>query len=113
MTATAVLDGVSRTFGGTTAVRQVSVDLRPGVVGLLGPNGAGKTTLLRLLSTSLPPSATFVSRLIVIPPLRRAIPTWGLHSSCRVTWLVRLESNEKRFDLPRQWVRSITILATH
>ena len=56
MTATAVLEGVWKTFGGTAAVRQVSVDLRPGVVGLLGPNGAGKTTLLRLLSTSLPPS---------------------------------------------------------
>ena len=56
MTTTAVLDGVWKTFGGTTAVRQASVDLRPGVVGLLGPNGAGKTTVLRLLSTSLPPS---------------------------------------------------------
>jgi ABC-2 type transport system ATP-binding protein len=56
VTTTAVLDGVWKTFGGTTAVRQTSVDLRPGVVGLLGPNGAGKTTVLRLLSTSLPPS---------------------------------------------------------
>jgi ABC-2 type transport system ATP-binding protein len=56
VTTTAVLDGVWKTFGGTTAVRQTSVDFRPGVVGLLGPNGAGKTTVLRLLSTSLPPS---------------------------------------------------------
>jgi lipopolysaccharide export system ATP-binding protein len=44
VTATAVLDEVWRTFGGTTAVRQTSVELRPGIVGLLGPNGAGKTT---------------------------------------------------------------------
>jgi ABC-2 type transport system ATP-binding protein len=56
VTTTAMLDGVWKTFGGTTAVRQTSMDLRPGVVGLLGPNGAGKTTVLRLLSTSLPPS---------------------------------------------------------
>jgi ABC-2 type transport system ATP-binding protein len=56
VTATVVLQGVWKSFGGTTAVRQVSLDLQPGVVGLLGPNGAGKTTLLRLLSTSLPPS---------------------------------------------------------
>ncbi len=62
MTTMAVLDGVWKTFGGTTAVRRTSVDLRPGVVGLLGPNGAGKTTLLRLLSTSLPPSG---GRLVV------------------------------------------------
>ncbi len=56
MTTTAMLDGAWKTFGGTTAVRQTSVKLQPGVVGLVGPNGAGKTTLLRLLSTSLPPS---------------------------------------------------------
>ncbi len=56
MTTTAMLDGAWKTFGSTTAVRQTSVKLQPGVVGLVGPNGAGKTTLLRLLSTSLPPS---------------------------------------------------------
>ncbi len=56
MTTTAELDGVWKSYGGTSAVRQTSVVLEPGVVGLLGPNGAGKTTLLRLLSTSLPPS---------------------------------------------------------
>jgi ABC-2 type transport system ATP-binding protein len=52
-----VLDGVSKSYGRTTAVQPTTLDLRPGVVGLLGPNGAGKTTLLRLLSTALPPSA--------------------------------------------------------
>jgi ABC-2 type transport system ATP-binding protein len=50
------LDGVSRSFGGTRALRDVGLTLRPGVTGLLGPNGAGKTTLLRLLATALPPS---------------------------------------------------------
>ena len=56
MTTTAMLEGAWKTFGATTAIRETTVDLRPGVIGLLGPNGAGKTTLLRLLSTSLPPS---------------------------------------------------------
>jgi ABC-2 type transport system ATP-binding protein len=46
---------VSRAFGDTLAVDDVSMDVRPGeVVGLLGANGAGKTTLIRLLLGLLP-----------------------------------------------------------
>jgi ABC-2 type transport system ATP-binding protein len=56
MGATARLEGVTRTFGRTTALRSTDLVLQPGVVGLLGPNGAGKTTMLRLLATSLPPT---------------------------------------------------------
>ncbi len=41
---------------GFQALRGVSFDLRPGIIGLLGPNGAGKTTLLRLLTGLLEPS---------------------------------------------------------
>jgi D-xylose transport system ATP-binding protein len=38
-------------FGGVHAVRDVTIDLRPGeVVGLVGGNGAGKSTLMRVLS---------------------------------------------------------------
>ncbi len=50
------LHGVGRKFGSAWALRDVTLDLAPGVTGLLGPNGAGKTTLLRLLATALPPS---------------------------------------------------------
>jgi branched-chain amino acid transport system ATP-binding protein len=43
-----------RHFGGLTAVRDVSLELRHGEVhALLGPNGAGKSTLLNLLSGDL------------------------------------------------------------
>jgi len=49
-------------FGATTAVDDVSLDIRPGeVFGLLGPNGAGKTTAMRVLTTLLPPTAGSVS----------------------------------------------------
>ena len=48
---------LSRRFGGTCAVDQVSLEIGTGVFGLLGPNGAGKTSLLRMTATVLPPSA--------------------------------------------------------
>ena len=57
MTTSISLRGVGRRFGAAWALRDVSLDLTPGVTGLLGPNGAGKTTLLRLLATALPPSS--------------------------------------------------------
>ena len=36
---------------GTTAIRDVSLTIPPGLFGLLGPNGAGKSTLMRILAT--------------------------------------------------------------
>jgi ABC-2 type transport system ATP-binding protein len=44
------LDRVSKSFGDFTAVRDLSLTVRPGrVFGLLGPNGAGKTTTIRMI----------------------------------------------------------------
>jgi branched-chain amino acid transport system ATP-binding protein len=51
------LDGVTRTFGGLMAVKNVTLAIQPGeLVGLIGPNGAGKTTVLNLISGLLRPS---------------------------------------------------------
>jgi ABC-2 type transport system ATP-binding protein len=45
-----VVDGVSKSFGTTEVVSDLSFDLRPGeVLGFLGPNGAGKTTTMRMI----------------------------------------------------------------
>lgn len=42
--------GLSKAFGAVRAVRDLSFDVRSGVVtGFLGPNGAGKSTALRLM----------------------------------------------------------------
>jgi ABC-type Fe3+/spermidine/putrescine transport system ATPase subunit len=50
------LSGVSRRFGGTTAVDQVTLDVAAGeLFCLLGPSGCGKTTLLRLIGGYLAP----------------------------------------------------------
>lgn len=46
------LDHVTRSFGSTRAVDDVSFHVRSGeVFGFIGPNGAGKTTSMRILST--------------------------------------------------------------
>jgi len=45
------LERVTKRFGGLTAVREVSLDVRAGdLLGIIGPNGAGKTTLFNVIS---------------------------------------------------------------
>ena len=44
------VDSVSKSFGGFTALYNVTIDIRPGErFGLIGPNGSGKTTLVETL----------------------------------------------------------------
>ena len=48
--------GVTKQFGGLTAVENLDLDVGRGeVVGFLGPNGAGKTTTMRMLTGVLEP----------------------------------------------------------
>src|SRR6478609_8050130 len=43
---------LSKTYSnGTRALKDVSLDIPPGMFGLLGRNGAGKSTLMRILAT--------------------------------------------------------------
>lgn len=45
------VSGISKTFGGQQAVRNLSLDVETGsLVALLGPSGCGKSTLLRIIA---------------------------------------------------------------
>ncbi|MCX7960420.1 MAG: ABC transporter ATP-binding protein [Burkholderiales bacterium] len=52
------VEGLTKRFGGLTAVNNVSFELRRDqITGLIGPNGSGKTTLLRLITGILRPDS--------------------------------------------------------
>ncbi|MGH3738520.1 MAG: ABC transporter ATP-binding protein [Micromonosporaceae bacterium] len=59
MTAAVVeLEGVTRTYPGVTAVREVSLTIGYGeLVGIVGPSGSGKSTMLNLIGTLDRPSS--------------------------------------------------------
>ncbi len=58
MTALLRFEGVSKRFGGTQAVDDVTLDVLAGeVLALLGENGAGKSTLIKLLAGIYKPDA--------------------------------------------------------
>ena len=51
------VEALTRTYGGLTAVDQVSFEIGTGeIVGLLGHNGAGKTTIMKMLTGYLEPT---------------------------------------------------------
>ena len=54
---TLVIENVGKQYTRTAwGLREVSLELHPGVLGLLGPNGAGKSTLMRILATITKPT---------------------------------------------------------
>jgi ABC-type multidrug transport system ATPase subunit len=58
MTDAVVVEGLTKRFGETVAVREVSLAVRSGeLFGCIGPDGAGKTTLFRVLATLLLPDS--------------------------------------------------------
>jgi branched-chain amino acid transport system ATP-binding protein len=58
MTTLLSLRGLTRRFGGLTAVDGINLDLGKGeLVGIIGPNGAGKTTLFNLVTGQDQPDA--------------------------------------------------------
>jgi branched-chain amino acid transport system ATP-binding protein len=69
------VEGLSRRFGGLTAVDGLSFDVQEGeIVSIIGPNGAGKTTAFNVITCIYPPSAgaiAFNGRSIAGMPLHK------------------------------------------
>ena len=52
------VSGLTKRFGGFTALNTVSFEVKPGeILGLIGPNGSGKTTCFNCVSGALAPTA--------------------------------------------------------
>ena len=52
-----LVDRVSKRYGATRAVSELTFAVKKGeVLGFLGPNGAGKTTTMRVITGFMPPS---------------------------------------------------------
>jgi ABC-2 type transport system ATP-binding protein len=63
-----VVEHLSKSFGDTRAVEDVSFEVAPGqVFGLLGPNGAGKTTAIRVMLDIFKPDSGSVEVLGATP----------------------------------------------
>ena len=48
---------LSKSYGDVQALRDVSLEVPPGMFGLLGPNGAGKSSLMRTIATLQDPDS--------------------------------------------------------
>jgi len=53
-----LIENVSKRYRGSDsyALRDLTLDIGPGILGLLGPNGAGKSTLMRIIATITRPT---------------------------------------------------------
>ncbi len=51
---------ISKRYRNVVALRDISIDIPPGITGLVGPNGAGKTTLINIFIGLLTPDTGFV-----------------------------------------------------
>src|SRR5438477_6394887 len=70
MTHAIALDRITKRYGATTAVRELSLSVERGeMFGLIGPDGAGKTTTIRLVCGLLQPDAGS-ARVLGLDPVR-------------------------------------------
>jgi branched-chain amino acid transport system permease protein len=73
-----VISGLTKAYGGVTAVSDVSFEIGGGeIVGLIGPNGSGKTTTMNLISGLTPPTGGRIEL------AGRDITSWAPHEVSR------------------------------
>lgn len=89
-------EGLTRSFGGTTVVDDVSFRVEPGeVVGFLGPNGAGKSTTIRMLLGLLDPDS---GRASITRPVGYLPENAALYESSTVRGQLRYVARVKGLD---------------
>ncbi len=76
MTSVLSVHGLSKAFGGVSAVNDVSFEVEPGqLLAMIGPNGAGKTTCFNMVNGQLAPDAGSVRledrEIVGLTPQRR------------------------------------------
>lgn len=77
------IDGVSKTYGATKALQDVSVSVMPGQIhGLIGRNGAGKSTLLRIITGLETPDKGTVRFFGEDAPPTSDPKAWQQHVAC-------------------------------
>ena len=77
-TAVLQVDGLSKSYGGVHAIRDLSFEVRTGeVLGLIGPNGSGKSTTVNTLAGVFPPTSGTI--------LLAGVPVQGLPEYERVS----------------------------
>jgi branched-chain amino acid transport system ATP-binding protein len=93
MTTLLVTDGLSVSFGGVHAVRNLNLRVERGtLVGLIGPNGAGKTTAIDALTGFVKSSGTATFDGV-------DISSWPVHKRARVGLVRTWQSTELFSDL--------------
>jgi ABC-2 type transport system ATP-binding protein len=106
--------GLSKSFGGHTALVDVHLAIPAGsVFALLGPNGAGKTTLVKILATLIRPdagTAMVAGHDLLADPLavRRSISLTGQYAAVddKLTGRENLQMMARLLHLPRRAARA-------
>src|SRR6516162_3696627 len=93
---------VSKWYGPVIGVNQVSLELRPGIVGLVGANGAGKTTLMRLITGQLRPDLGKIEIL--------GLPAWSGDAKRRVGYCPEIDAFYEEMS-GRQFVHTMARLS--
>ncbi len=84
------VNGLSKRFGGVTAVKDVSFSMKQGeILGVIGPNGAGKSTLFNMLAGAVAPSHGSIAFLDQRLSARRAPHSFAKLGIARTFQLVR------------------------